>query len=65
VTNTQRAAEHAARAEPLLDQAERHELLAQADQQFIPVTFNAAAATAHATLALYYHDLDRPRRDSS
>jgi hypothetical protein len=30
------------------------ELLRQAEKQVIPWSFNATAATAHATLALYY-----------
>jgi hypothetical protein len=51
-----RAAEHAARAEHLLRKAER---------QFFPGNFNATAAMGHATLALYYRDLDRAQGGSS
>jgi hypothetical protein len=39
------AEQHRARAE---------ELLRQAEKQIIPWSFNATAANAHATLALYY-----------
>jgi hypothetical protein len=46
-TSEQLAAEHARAEEPLF----------QAERQFIPVTFNANAATAHAALALDYRCL--------
>jgi hypothetical protein len=51
-TNAQRAAQHAAKAE---------QMLASAHRQFFPGWFNATTAAAHATLALYYRDLDRPQ----
>jgi hypothetical protein len=51
-TNTERAAEHAAEAERLLVDARR---------QFFPGWFNTTKAAAHATLAVYYRDLDTKR----
>jgi hypothetical protein len=45
-----------ATAKELADQHRERaeELLRQAEKQIIPFSFNATAATAHATLALYY-----------